>query len=358
MDECYHFLYQQLLTTLGHVTEGGPLSSGAHIGATSVPDLAADSVLDLMPLDLMVVVEPFPLTQAHVAALQTLGYQPAEAAAWSKAQRFVHRDGHQLFVYWWADHGWTEQLLVRDYLCHNEAARQRYLAAKANDGDKSADWKATLFPQLAQAARFWWVARDHFTSLHALTTDLTDLPIPWAISSGWALDLFLGEVTRYHEDVDIIVDRRHQLTLQQHMLEHGWRWLTPFGHKLEPWPSHMRIELPRHQAHAHRLRDNGENDFLDFLLTDFVDDIWRYRREPSIVQTVERAFLTTDDGVRYLAPELVLLFKSRNTGPHERAKDQLDFERVLPALDTQRRAWLRWALLVTEPEHPWLVQLT
>ena len=33
-------------------------------------------------------------------------------------------------------------------------------------------------------------------------------------------------------------------------------------------------------------------------------------------------FLTSDNGIPYLAPELVLLFKSKNTGNHERAKDQ------------------------------------
>ncbi|HRW09715.1 MAG TPA: hypothetical protein P5121_31655 [Caldilineaceae bacterium] len=59
------------------------------------------------------------------------------------------------------------------------------------------------------------------------------------------------------------------------MLDRGWRWFTPLNHQLEPWPPHMRIALPRHQAHAHQLRENGENDFIDFLFTDFAGDIWR-----------------------------------------------------------------------------------
>ncbi len=354
MHERYPSLYQQLLTTLGHLTEGGPICSGAHIGATSVPELAANSVLDLM-----LVIEPFPLAATQIAELQSLGYRPAEAAPWSKAQRFVHDDGHRLFVHHWADHGWNDQLLVRDYLRHHEVARRRYLAVKiahSDEGEPDA-WKTLFFSQLSADARGWWVAHENFSTLHTLVADLADLSVPWHISSGWALDLFLGEVTRYHEDVDIIIDRQDQLVLQQHLADRGWRWVTPLDHKLEPWPPHMRLELPRHQAHAHHLRADGENGFFDCLFTDFVGDIWRYRREPSIVQTMERAFLTTADGLRYLAPELVLLFKSRNTGPHDRSKDQRDFERVLPALDAQRRAWLRWALLVTVPEHPWLVQL-
>ncbi len=94
MHERYQSLYQELLATLRHLTDGGPINSGAHIGATSVSELAAQSALDLM-----VVVEPFPLTEAQMAALQTLGSRPDEPAPWSKAQSFVHDDAHQLFVH-------------------------------------------------------------------------------------------------------------------------------------------------------------------------------------------------------------------------------------------------------------------
>lgn len=354
MNERYQFLYQELLKALGHLTEGGPISLGAHIGSTSVAELAT-----VAPLDLMLVVEPFPLTESQIATLQGLGYRPTEAVPWSKAQRFVHDEGHRLFIYWWADHGWNDPMLVRDYLRHDADARRRYLAIKADHRNEvePEGWRARFFPQLITEARAWWVAQDNFATLHTAIADLAELSVTWRISSGWALDLFLGAVSRYHEDVDIIIDRQDQLALQHHLSARGWRWVTPLDHKLEPWPPHMCLELPRHQAHAHHLREDGENGFLDCLFTDFAGDIWRYRREPSIVQTVERAFLTTSSGLRYLAPELVLLFKSRNTGPHDRSKDQTDFEQVLPALDAQRRAWLRWALLVTAPEHPWLGQL-
>ena len=33
----------------------------------------------------------------------------------------------------------------------------------------------------------------------------------------------------------------------------GWKFVTPFEKRLEPWPPHMRLELPRHQVHAHRV---------------------------------------------------------------------------------------------------------
>ncbi|MEZ4864214.1 MAG: GrpB family protein [Caldilineaceae bacterium] len=353
IDALFQQSYQELLTALGPLTQGGVVNLAAHIGATAVAALAAHS-----PLDLLLVVEPFPLTGAHVAQLQALGYQP-QPAAWSEAQFFQHQDGRRLYVHSWADPAWNDHLLLRDYLRSHAPARARYLAAKAGAvGSRDEHgWKATLLPELIQEAHGWWIAHDNFATLHTLVADLAAFPHPWYISSGWALDLFLGEVTRHHEDVDIIVDRQDQLAVQQHMRDRQWQWLTPLDGKLEPWPPHMRLELPRHQAHAHRVHEHGEHEFLDFLFTDFAQGVWFYRREPSIVQSVTRMALATADGLRYLAPELVLLFKSRNTGTRDRSKDQLDFAHVLPALEAHRRAWLRWALLVTNPEHPWLARL-
>ena len=36
------------------------------------------------------------------------------------------------------------------------------------------------------------------------------LTVPWWIAGGWALDLFLGEQTRDHEDIDVQILRRDQ----------------------------------------------------------------------------------------------------------------------------------------------------
>jgi hypothetical protein len=113
----------------------------------------------------------------------------------------------------------------------------------------------------------------------------------------------------------------------------------------------MRLELPRHQVHAHR-----GDEFIDFLLTD-MEDVWRYRRNPLVLRSREKMGLKNENGIPYLAPELVLLFKSKNTSSHERSKDRADFERTAPHLDPERRAWLYWALMATSPDHPWIRQL-
>ncbi len=83
------------------------------------------------------------------------------------------------------------------------------------------------------------------------------------------------------------------------------------------------------------------------------------RTYPAVVRQLERSVLRTAQGIPFLAPEIVLLFKSKNTSfnKRERSQDQIDFDAVCSQLEAERRAWLRWALLATEPTHPWIEQL-
>jgi hypothetical protein len=62
-------------------------------------------------------------------------------------------------------------------------------------------------------------------------------------------------------------------------------------------------------------------------------------------------------GIRVMNPAITLLFKSRTSGKDPRPKDQADFERMLPLLSEEQRAWMRRTLEVWMPEHPWLLSL-
>jgi hypothetical protein len=73
---------------------------------------------------------------------------------------------------------------------------------------------------------------------------------------------------------------------------------------------------------------------------------WIYRRDPTVQVRWESAVLRTPDGVPYLAPDLQLMFKSKNMRP----KDDIDAEEVIPAFDDQQRDFLRRSL---DPAHPW-----
>ena len=80
---------------------------------------------------------------------------------------------------------------------------------------------------------------------------------------------------------------------------------------------------------------------------------WIFRRDPRIRLKAASLRSRTADGIPYLQPEVVLLFKAKAVHP----KDEMDFAAVLPHLESSRRLWLRDALTLVHPEHPWLESL-
>jgi hypothetical protein len=314
-----------------------------HIGATSVPGVYGSPCVDIA-----LAVHPFPLETEPISRLEAFGYRALSGYETAPEQRFQHESGtFQLFVVESGAARWYDMLVLRDYLRDNVSARESFSRQKLNkDSTPSA-----LFEQTLPAAHQWWIGHYGFSPVEAVARELQAVSFPWYISGGWALDLFLGRVARMHHDVDVVIPYAAQTALRAYLTERKWELLTPFQKQLERWPPHMKLELPRHQVHAHR-----EGNFIDFLLAE-MDGVWRYRREPLVLRSLDRMGLKNESGIPYLAPELALLFKSRNTSNTERPKDQLDFERVLPHLEAERRAWLYWALMATSPDHPWIKQL-
>lgn len=344
---------ERLIKALGEMTDGGIVERVEHVGTTSVPGLLGRPCVDIA-----MAVWPFPLEEPALHALETLGYEFDPNFAASPEQLFRHSSAKfQLYIDEAGSPLWTDYLLIRAYLHHNAAARQALTALKQKwDGDTGSiayrDAKREWFDQILGDAHRSWIEREGFAPLHFVAEELHDYPCSWYISGGWSIDLFLGEVTRVHQDVDVEVSRADQLVLQQYMTGRGWKLLTPFEGRLQPWPVHMRLEMPRHQVHAHR-----SGVFIDFLFADRQDGVWRYRREPNIIRNIGRIELLSDEGIPFLAPELVLLFKSRTTSGKERSKDQVDFEKVYLRLEPERKAWLRWALIAADPSHPWIGRL-
>ena len=79
---------------------------------------------------------------------------------------------------------------------------------------------------------------------------------------------------------------------------------------------------------------------LDVFREPHDGDTWICRRDPSIRRPYTDVIKTTEDGIPYVVPEVVLLFKAK----HTREKDEADFRRALPLLDASRRTWLRESL--------------
>jgi hypothetical protein len=169
----------------------------------------------------------------------------------------------------------------------------------------------------------------------------------WAIAGGWALDLFLGRPTRAHADVDVAIWRVEQASLRPALSD--WAFAVVQGGRLRPWAKDERLELPIHEIHA--TRKHG-TDVLEFLLNERDESDWMYRRDPSIRRDMNAA-IRWRERIPYLAPEIVLLYKS--TAP--RLTDEADFRAVAGALSSEQRAWLSGAIAVSSSSHPWRLAL-
>ena len=168
---------------------------------------------------------------------------------------------------------------------------------------------------------------------------------PWGIAGGWAIDLFLGRQTRPHADIDVAVLRDDQRRLRAH-LAGAARIEKVVEHRLDAWAPDETLELPIHEVHV--CWPDGHQ--LEFLLNerDGDADEWLFRRDARVRRAMDAAF-GSRDGVPYLAPEIVLLYKSKSP----RATDEADFAAVVPRLSDEQRGWLREALRVTMPDYVW-----
>lgn len=343
--EAYERERARLVAALGRTTAGGVIEAIQHVGSTSVPGLDGSGIVDVA-----VAAWPFPLEAVAEAALAAIGYERLSAAEGTPEHRYRHTTGQsQVLVSEPGSQPWRRAVLLRDYLRSVSEARASWHEARAKVGGL-----ARWFDMALPSASEWWIGQHGFGPVEKVVEELARFKGQWLVAGGWCLALHLGRVARVHHDVDVVVARSDQMALQAHLLEHGWELATPMEGRLEPWPRRMELHLPRHQVHAHR-----GDEFIDFLLTDLSEGVWRFRREPVVLRGLEKAALRTAAGVPYLAPELALLFKSKNTSKpfQPRPQDEADFERVRPSLDAEQRAWLRWALTVTAPDHGWITRL-
>jgi hypothetical protein len=186
--------------------------------------------------------------------------------------------------------------------------------------------------------------------IHAVAAALRELDAPWVIAGGWALDLALGRVTRAHGDVDIAVFRDDQGALRAALP--GWDFAAVAGGVPASWELGARLELPVHEVHA-RPPAGAPPFSLELLLNERDGADWVYRRDPAVRLPLARALRPGPGGVRVLAPEVVLLYKSKAPRP----ADEADFLAARPLLDAAGQAWLREALLRARPDHPWAAAL-
>jgi len=180
-----------------------------------------------------------------------------------------------------------------------------------------------------------------------ITERLRGVDVPWCVAGGWALDLFRGEATREHEDLEIAVPIGRFEAIRAALAGFDIE-VVGSGHR---WPLDSEAFDIMHQTWV-REPDTGIYR-LDIFREPHDGDTWISRRDETIRLPYGKIIVTSPEGVPYLVPEIVLLFKAK----HRRPKDLADFDGVLPLLDRARRDWLAAALERVHPEHPWLAEL-
>jgi hypothetical protein len=169
---------------------------------------------------------------------------------------------------------------------------------------------------------------------------------PWCVVGGWALDLWHGVETRPHEDLEFTILRadfqrfRTALSgLRLHAVGDGH--VEPLAAEAVP-PADI-AQVWCEDVAARRWR-------VDMMLEDGTPDIWIYKRDPSIRRPRSAMVRTNGEGIPYLAPEAILLFKAK----YRREKDEADFAMALPKLETAQRHWLKAAIAKAHPDHAWI----
>lgn len=345
----------QLLETLGACGRGGAIWAAHHIGSTAIAGIHAKPVLDIC-----LEVYPNLLDDAQIAALEGLGYA-YKGEAGIVGRQFFKDDPRtvHLHVYRLDSPEVAQHQLFRDYLNAHPDHASRYDALKLelatryqHDREAYSLGKQGFITETLALAQTWWLEEIAFQPVLTVAAEFEGANFQWLIGAGWAMDAWLERVSRVHHDVDVIVWRDQQLALQTWLMARGWTLYAVESGVYSPWQSGQTLELPMFQIHAYK----GDT-MLDLMLAERDATRWLYRRDPRIGRALNRATLETAFGFHALAPEIVLLFKSKSAGGASRAKDQADFERSVTRLRPEARGWLRDALLVTDPQHGWLMLL-
>lgn len=219
----------------------------------------------------------------------------------------------------------------------------------------------------------WDKMNTEFTLIQELSRFLAPVDIPWFVSGGWAIDVHLGRVTRARGDLDISIPHADRLACIEFFLSQGWQVEGKLGGGFKTIQAlsdyedaiHYFWSFPKGADFIGEFKDEGGNrridyrrdtqaelDYIEVFFDRIENGYFIYRREPGIKRRQAQAILEKE-GVRYLAPEVVLLFKST----HLSEKNHRDLNVVRDSLDQHARAWLVDAMWrIYEDSHPWLAK--
>jgi hypothetical protein len=182
---------------------------------------------------------------------------------------------------------------------------------------------------------------------------LADAPFAWWLAGGWSLDLLTGHQTRPHADTDVQVMRRDLAAVRSWFGAWDPHVADPPGAgTLRPWRPDEVLGAALHDVWCRQVETGPWR--VQLMVADADGTDWVYRRDRRVRRPLDSlAGRASGPGLPVLAPEVQLLYKS--TG--RRDKDREDFDRFEPLMSDAEAAWLRDALALAEPAHPWTSRL-
>jgi hypothetical protein len=182
---------------------------------------------------------------------------------------------------------------------------------------------------------------------------LAGVDAPWYVAAGWAMSLFLGEMHRAHEDIEIAVPASRFGEVVDALSDYDLFVPGQLDGEDLVWPvGSDDAGMP--DSHQTWVREPATGHWkLDVFREPSLDGAWVCRRDESIRLPYERVVTRTDDGIPYVRPEIALLFKAK----HVRPKDDADFAVIEPRLDDRSRMWLADTIERVHPGHDWVGRL-
>jgi hypothetical protein len=178
---------------------------------------------------------------------------------------------------------------------------------------------------------------------------LAGVQAPWCVAGGWALDLWLGKQTRLHHDLEIAVLRPDFAAFRTSLNRHAF--FVAADDKVSVLPSDAS---PGNQHNQVWVLDEPTMVWrLGIFLEPGDAETWVFRRDETIRCPRRQMIAATTEGVPYLRPEGVLLYKAKATRP----KDEDDFKVCAPLMGFAARFWLKNALARLYPSHRWIDEL-
>lgn len=195
----------------------------------------------------------------------------------------------------------------------------------------------------------------------------------YAFCGGYAIDLFLGQITRKHGDIDVLAYWKDRDAIIEYMWTLGFEVYEMIGggqaHRITNVNNQMKLKRnivavnncgfvrfePFESADVGNIDflsvEQTEPNFIEFLFNDKTETDFLYARDRHVKRSLDKTILFNNE-IPYLAPEICLLYKSTDT---DRAGYQHDYDFAIKAMNCDQKDWLNNSLKHMFPAgHKWI----